>query len=80
MIETGIGKILNVALASLPNVKYPGDITPPGDILQEDIVTNEMSVTDQGLVRVPTEEGLGVGINSVKLNRYTIVKENFTSK
>jgi len=64
MLETGIGRAHNVALASLPNFSMPGDLSPSARYWARDIVTPEWTMDAEGMVRVPrTEPGLGVGID-----------------
>lgn len=59
MLETGIGRAHNVALATLPGFVLPGDISNSGRYWKEDIVVPEFAMTD-GLMPVP--EGAGIGV------------------
>ncbi|HWC14243.1 MAG TPA: o-succinylbenzoate synthase [Actinomycetota bacterium] len=58
MLETGIGRAANVALASLPNFTLPGDTSASDRYWATDIT--EPFVLEDGRVRVPTGPGLGV--------------------
>jgi len=58
MLETGIGRAANVALASLPNFALPGDTSASDRYWATDIT--EPFVLENGRVRVPTGPGLGV--------------------
>lgn len=58
MLETGIGRAANVALASLPNFTLPGDTSASSRYWETDIT--EPFVLEDGRVRVPTGPGLGV--------------------
>lgn len=58
MLETGIGRAANVALASLPNFTLPGDTSASGRYWATDIT--EPFVLEDGRIRVPTGPGLGV--------------------
>jgi O-succinylbenzoate synthase len=58
MLETGIGRAANVALASLPNFTLPGDTSASDRYWERDIT--EPFVLEDGRVRVPTGPGLGV--------------------
>lgn len=58
MLETGIGRAANVALASLPNFTLPGDTSASDRYWETDIT--EPFVLEDGRVRVPTGPGLGV--------------------
>lgn len=58
MLETGIGRAANVALASLPNFTLPGDTSASDRYWETDIT--EPFVLEDGRIRVPTGAGLGV--------------------
>ena len=58
MVETGIGRAANAALASLPGFTLPGDISASTRFYARDIVTDPITVVD-GHVAVPTSPGLG---------------------
>ena len=45
MLESGIGRAYNVALASLPNFVKPGDVSPSARYWERDIVTPEWTMT-----------------------------------
>jgi O-succinylbenzoate synthase len=58
MLETGIGRAANVALAALPNFTLPGDTSASDRYYARDIT--DPFVLDDGHVRVPTGPGIGV--------------------
>ena len=58
MLESGIGRAANVALASLPGFTLPGDVSASGRFYQTDIT--EPFVLADGHLGVPTGGGLGV--------------------
>lgn len=58
MLETGLGRAANVALAALPGFVLPGDTSASGRYYAQDVTTP--FVLDDGHVRVPTGPGLGV--------------------
>lgn len=65
MLESGIGRAYNVALASLPNFSLPGDVSPSARYWRRDIVTPPWTMDQHGLVRVPREHpGLGVEVDT----------------
>jgi O-succinylbenzoate synthase len=65
MLESGIGRAYNVALASLPNFSLPGDLSPSARYWARDVVTPEWTMNAAGLVPVPTTApGLGVEVDS----------------
>lgn len=71
MLESGIGRAYNVALASLPNFRLPGDISPSARYWTRDIVTPEWTM-DDGAVRVPEAKGIGVGIDMAWVDELTV--------
>ena len=70
MLESGIGRSYNVALASLPGFSLPGDLSPSARYWQRDIVTPEWTMQD-GMVRVPTTAGLGVTVDVDRIDDLT---------
>lgn len=73
MLESGIGRACNVALASLRNFTKPGDVSPSARYWERDIVTPEWTMTQDGMVRVPFDKpGLGVNINRGRVDDLTV--------
>jgi O-succinylbenzoate synthase len=62
MLETGIGRAANVALAALPGFTLPGDTSASDRYYRRDAVTTPF-VLEDGQVRVPTGAGLGVEVD-----------------
>jgi len=58
MLETGIGRAANVALAALPNFTLPGDTSASNRYYETDVT--EPFVLEDGRVRVPSGPGIGV--------------------
>ena len=74
MLETGIGRAANAALAALPGFTLPGDVSASSRFYTRDIVT-EPAVLEDGHVRVPTRHGLGIEIDPVALDDLTVARE-----
>jgi O-succinylbenzoate synthase len=73
MLETGIGRAYNVALASLPNFSLPGDLSPSARYWARDIVTPEWTMDGEGMVRVPRDRpGLGVSVDVEMIERLSV--------
>ncbi len=71
MLESGIGRAHNVALASLANFRLPGDISPSARYWERDVVLPEWTMED-GMMRVPLERaGIGVEIDVDRLEDVT---------
>lgn len=70
MLETGIGRAANAALAALPGFTLPGDISASTRFYARDIVRDPITVTD-GHVTVPTTPGLGFDLDREFLDAVT---------
>jgi O-succinylbenzoate synthase len=77
MLESGIGRAGNVALASLPNFTLPGDISASKRYFKEDIVEPEFVLNKDGTMDVPTKPGIGVEVNLKMLEKVTVRKQSF---
>jgi O-succinylbenzoate synthase len=73
MLETGLGRAANVALAALPNFTLPGDTSASGRYYAEDVC--EPFVLDDGRLAVPAGPGLGVSPTADALERFTTFVE-----
>ncbi|NNE12327.1 MAG: o-succinylbenzoate synthase, partial [Ilumatobacter sp.] len=70
MVETGIGRAANTALAALPGFTLPGDISASTRFYHRDIVTEPITVED-GTVRVPDQPGMGFELDHSFLDEIT---------
>lgn len=77
MLESGIGRAGNVALASLPNFILPGDISASKRYYVEDIVDPEFEVNPDGTMDVPKGPGIGVEVNMKMLEKVTVRKQTY---
>lgn len=76
MLESGIGRAYNVALASLPNFTLPGDLSPSARYWTQDIVTPEWTMDGSGMVRVPLNApGLGLDVDRERVKALTVRSE-----
>jgi O-succinylbenzoate synthase len=69
MLETGIGRAANVALAALPGFTLPGDTSASDRYYRQDLTAP--FVLEDGHVRVPTGPGLGVEVDKDVLAELT---------
>jgi O-succinylbenzoate synthase len=77
MLESGIGRAGNVALASLSNFTLPGDISASKRYYKEDVVEPEFVVNKDGTMNVPDKPGIGVELQMKVLEKVTVRKEAF---
>jgi O-succinylbenzoate synthase len=69
MLETGLGRAANVALAALPGFTLPGDTSASGRYYAADIT--EPFVLEDGHLPVPTGPGIGIEPRPEALRRFT---------
>ncbi len=80
MLESGIGRAHNVALASLPNFRLPGDLSPSARYWERDIVTPEWTMDEEGMVAVPLgRPGIGVEVDLDRVDDLTVRREEITA-
>jgi o-succinylbenzoate synthase len=71
MVETGIGRAANVALAALPGFTLPGDVSASDRFFSRDLISTPFVLRDGGL-DVPTQPGIGVTVDDSALNDLTV--------
>jgi O-succinylbenzoate synthase len=73
MLESGLGRAGNVAMAAMPNFTLPGDTSASDRYYHRDIT--EPFVLEDGRLKVPTGPGLGVSVDEEYLESITFAKE-----
>lgn len=76
MVETGLGRAANVALASLPGFTLPGDTSASDRFYTQDLT--EPFVMQDGMMTVPTGPGLGVEPIPDILAELTVSRQSLT--
>ncbi|MRX72426.1 o-succinylbenzoate synthase [Bacillus lacus] len=76
MLETGISRAHNIAVASLQGFTIPGDLSSSSRYWEEDIILPEIKV-ENGRLKVPETPGIGFEINNTALEKFQIAYENF---
>ncbi len=71
MVETGVGRAANVALAALPNFSLPGDLSASSRFFEKD-VTGPLEVGHDGTIRVPPGPGSGVAVRDEALAAFSV--------
>jgi o-succinylbenzoate synthase len=69
MLETGIGRAGNVAMAAMPNFTLPGDTSASDRYYSRDVT--EPFVLHDGRLKVPSAPGLGVTVDEEYLDSIT---------
>jgi o-succinylbenzoate synthase len=74
MLETGVGRAFNLALASKSNFRHPADMSPLKSFYKDDITDPPLMLKSNGCMDVPDEPGMGFRVNDNKLQKYTVNK------
>jgi O-succinylbenzoate synthase len=74
MLETGVGRASNLAIASLPGFTLPGDISASDRYFSRDITHERFTLNPDSTIDVPTAPGLGITIDEVALSQFTLSK------
>ena len=78
MLETGVGRAGQLALASLPGFTLPGDISATERYYAVDIATPEFVLNaEDSTINVPDSPGLGVAVDMNRLAKVTLRKAHF---
>lgn len=75
MLESGIGRLANVHLQTLPGFTLPGDTSASARYFEEDLVEPAVTVSADGLITVPQGSGLGHEVVWARVERATLWKE-----
>ncbi len=70
MLESGIGRAHNVALAALREMVLPGDISASDRYYREDLITAPFTLGPGSTLEVPTGPGIGVEVSEAALRRH----------
>ncbi|MBE0680837.1 MAG: o-succinylbenzoate synthase [Anaerolineales bacterium] len=76
MLETGIGRASNLALASLPNFLLPGDVSASDRYYERDITNERFVLNPDSTIDVPRGPGLGVTIDEDALKSFSLAQVN----
>ena len=74
MLETGIGRASNLALASLPGFTLPGDISASDRYYAEDITHEHFKLDPGSTIDVPSGPGLGVTVDAAALKKVSLAE------
>lgn len=74
LLETGIGRLHNIALAGLPGFVLPADLSESRRYYEEDIIDPPVVLAKGGWIKVPDGIGLGAEVVKSRLNKYALRK------
>ena len=75
MLEAGIGRAHNIALATLPNFILPGDVSASKRYWKRDIIQPEVETTAHGTIAIRDEPGFGYGLDLDYIRSLTLREE-----
>jgi len=76
MLESGVGRAHNIALATLPNFVLPGDVSASGRYWARDIIVPPVETTPLGTIRVSPEPGFGYALDREYIRSITVREES----
>ena len=74
MLETGVGRAANLALATLPGFVLPGDISATDRYYIEDVTNERFILNLDSTIDVPDRPGLGVTINPSVMTKVSVAE------
>lgn len=74
MLESGIGRAFNIALASKHNFIYPSDMSTYDEFYKADLVADSHIISTKGTVTVTDKVGLGYKVDKKSLEKFTSEK------
>ena len=76
MLESGIGRAHNIAMATLEGFSLPGDVSASARYWEEDIIDPPVTVSARGTIRAPEGPGIGFDVNMSRVDKLTVRKES----
>jgi O-succinylbenzoate synthase len=80
LLESGIGRLHNIAMACLPGFILPPDISASARFYKNDIIIPPVTLEADGTIKVPTNAGIGAEVNIKQLKQYMIYRETITPR
>jgi o-succinylbenzoate synthase len=78
MLESGIGRAHNIALATLPNFTLPGDVSASQRYWSQDIIQPAVETTPRGTIEVREAPGFGYELDRKFLESITVRRESLS--
>lgn len=79
MLESGIGRAHNIAMATLAGFTLPGDVSASARYWEEDIIDPPVTVSLRGTIAAPNKPGIGFEVNRARIDGVTVRCERITS-
>lgn len=78
MLESGIGRAHNIAMATLAGFTLPGDVSASARYWEEDIIEPPVTITPRGTIFAPAAPGIGYAIKRQRIDALTVRTESFS--
>lgn len=75
MLEAGIGRAHNIAMATLAGFTLPADVSASSRYWEEDIIEPPVTITSEGTIVAPERPGLGFEVNKSRIDSLTVRRE-----
>jgi O-succinylbenzoate synthase len=72
MLESGVGRAHNIAMATLAGFTLPGDISASSRYWNEDIIDPEVTVSPVGTIAAPDSPGIGFEVNESRVDQLSL--------
>jgi len=79
MLESGVGRAHNIAMATLAGFTLPGDVSASARYWHEDIIDPPVTVTANGTIRVLDKPGIGFEVNRGRVEHLTVRSGRITA-
>ena len=79
MLESGVGRAHNIAMATLAGFTLPGDVSASARYWEEDIIEPPVTVSARGTIAAPDKPGIGFEVNRARIDRLTVRSERITT-
>ena len=79
MLESGVGRAHNIAMATLAGFTLPGDVSASSRYWSEDIINPPVTVTSRGTILAPQTPGIGFEVNRGRVEHLTVRSGRITA-
>ena len=80
MVDAGVARGHNLAVAALPYYRYPNDIPGSDRYYAEDTVTPSTFIDEHAMIALPDRPGMGFDLNQDVIDRITVEKWEYGAK
>ncbi|HST53666.1 MAG TPA: o-succinylbenzoate synthase [Pyrinomonadaceae bacterium] len=80
MLESGVGRAHNIAMATLRGFTLPGDVSASARYWAEDIIEPHVTVTHAGTIKAPDAHGIGFEVRRDRVDSLTVRAETLAAR